>query len=238
MRAGCGAGGLAALVLAGSVALAQDDPPAALGRIAPGSALRPGAAICTGALVAPDLVLTAAHCLTGALADPGALRFEAAWRGGRPRVARRGAEVILAGRPAGPPPDGLAGLAADLALLRLADPVPAAAARPLPLADPQAPLPAALALAAFRRDAPETPDPRRICLRLALPAGAAPGLVALDCAVVSGHSGAPLVTQDAAGGGARLVAVVVAAGRPADRVRAWAARPPPDLLRRIGASAD
>jgi hypothetical protein len=94
-----------------------------------------------------------------------------------------------------------------------------------------------MAFAAFRRDAPDAPAPLAPCLRLALPAAAAgdPGgaLVPLDCPVVSGNSGAPVLARGAAGGW-QVAAVMVAGG--GGGARAWAVRVPADLRARIAAA--
>jgi V8-like Glu-specific endopeptidase len=54
--------------------------------------------------------------------------------------------------------------------------------------------------------------------------------MALDCAVVSGNSGAPLLESD--GTGWRVVAVMVASAR-GGPVQSWAVLPPPSLRLRI-----
>lgn len=218
---------LAALALPGlemPVASAQDMP-AAVGRISYGETVKPGAAICSGALVAPDLVLTAAHCVRGSAGDPATLRFDAGWTADRPSGWRRGRQVILTG-PA--PAAGLAGLPEDVALVVLEAPFSPEEATPLRLA---VSLEGAFTLHAFRRDASDRPAPPLACgLRTALP-----GLLGLDCPVVSGNSGAPLLEHQ--GTDWWIVAVMVAAsfGGP---VRSWAVLPPAKLQQRIASQPE
>ena len=236
-------GGCAGLALLATVAVGEDTP-SAVGRISYSEVLQPGAAICSGVLVAADLVLTAAHCVRGAVADPAGLRFDAGWTDGHPAGRRRGRAVILAAE--GVPP-GLAGLAQDVALIRLDSAFLPAEASPLPLA---AAAPGMFVLHAFARTPPDAvpkhpapaeaaasaeaardhPAPALPCAVLAT----RPGLLGLDCAVVSGNSGAPLL--QAAGAGWHIVAIMVASGR--GPVRSWATLPPPPLLSHIPLRAE
>jgi protease YdgD len=205
-------------VLAGQAAPAEDVP-AAVGRISYGASPEPGAAICTGVLVAADLVLTAAHCVRGAVETPGTIRFEAGWSAGGLSGQRQGAAVILAGEAAA---QGLAGLEEDVALVVLDAPLPPGDFPPLRLSVPG---PGPFTLIGFDRSAPNLPR-AGLCRPLAKP----PGLMALDCPVVSGNSGAPLLQRD--GEDWRVVAVMVASaqGWP---VRSWAVLPPAPLRLRI-----
>ncbi len=270
-------GGFAGLALLATVAVGEDMP-SAVGRISYSEVLQPGAAICSGVLVAADLVLTAAHCVRGAVADPAGLRFDAGWTDGHPAGRRRGRAVILAAE--GVPPD-LAGLAQDVALIRLDSAFLPAEATPLPLA---AAAPGILVLHAFARTppdaAPKHPAPAESAATDPAPAEAAPtdpardhpapaaapnqplraesapadparehpapalpcavlatrpGLLGLDCAVVSGNSGAPLLQRG--GAGWHIAAIMVAASR-IGPVRSWATLPPPPLLSHISLRAE
>ena len=217
-------GGVVALALVTGQTGRAEDIPAAVGRISYGDTLLPEAAICSGLLVAPDLVLTAAHCVRSAAETPETIRFEAGWSGTHPAASRRGASVILGGGAEAP---GLLGLLSDVALVVLDAPFPPDAFPPMPLAAPSA---AVLTLIGFDRMAPERPILRDDCQSLRAPLG----LVALDCRVVSGNSGAPVLERDSTGW--RAVAVMVASSEDGP-VRSWAVVPPPTLRLRIPAVA-
>jgi hypothetical protein len=203
---------------------AQAGPLDAVGILSSGTA-PPGAAtaVCTGTLVAPDLVLTAGHCLPG---DAAAVRFRPGWGAGGPPLAIPGAEVLRpppTGAPALPGP--LGALPQDVAILRLSAPVDGI--RPLPLG----PAPGAFGRHAFRaydRGRPEAPRIDATC-RVNLDR---PPVWGLTCRVVSGNSGAPLLSL-AAGGGWQVAAVLVAAGRGDDPIAAYAVAVPPALAARI-----
>lgn len=90
---------------------------------------------CSGALIAPDLVLTSGHCLDGASGPARVAAF--AYRDGKPlpkpllakAIARFPGHVVGWKDKAGDPETRQGEIAADLALIRLAEPV--AGARPL-----------------------------------------------------------------------------------------------------------
>lgn len=222
----CRFGGLSvAVALLAAPVLLAEEVPAALGRISYGTVLRPGDAICSGVLVAPDLVLTAAHCVASASETPESIRFEAGWSAGKPTGQRQGAEVILIGKTEA---TGLAGLTEDVALLVLDTAMPQSDFPPLAISSPEG---GPFALIGFDRAVPDAPQPATLCRPVARP----PGLVALDCPVVSGNSGAPLLERD--GSAWRLVAIMVASAQ-GEPVRSWAVLPPARLQLRIAEASE
>lgn len=197
------------------------EPPAAVGRISYGAMFLPGSAICSGTLVAPDLVLTAGHCLRDG--DAGAVRF-AAGLGGQGAVAiARGAEIL---RPAAPE-DKVSGpgkLAHDVALLRLDRAIGPDEVVPLrlePRHDNQ------LRLVSYRRDDPGI-RAEADCTLLVQNGG----VLGLNCPVVSGNSGAPLM-QPGPDGTWQVVAVMVAQNRTSGLLRSFAVEVPADLAARL-----
>lgn len=213
-------GSAVALALLVATASRAEDMPAAVGRISYGASATPGAAICTGVLVAPDLVLTAAHCVRDAVGNPASIRFDAGWSKGGPAGQRHGAEVILTGVAEGP---GLEALTRDTALVVLDAALPPESFPPLPLSDPED---GPFTLFGFDRAAPDLPQNAALCRPMIRP----PGLLALDCPVVSGNSGAPLLEHDAEGWQVVAVMVASAGGGP---VRSWAVLPQAPLRLRI-----
>ncbi|KPP87183.1 MAG: Secreted trypsin-like serine protease [Rhodobacteraceae bacterium HLUCCA08] len=203
----------AALCLAALPVLA-DPAPSALVRLTR-DASAPGGA-CTGVLIAPDLVLTAGHCGPGRDAPARALFVQIGWDGTGFALTLRAATYDR--HPDAPEPRALTArnVGRDLALIRLAEPLPPALATPLPIAADGPALPSEpLTLAGYRNAGPPGPQ-------LSAPCDTAPlidATLTAACRVVSGNSGGAVLRETPEGW--ELVAIISASGGGS----AYAARP-------------
>ncbi len=170
----------------------------AIGRVEIG-----GRGYCTGVLIAADLVLTAAHCLLAggeSLAAPGSLRFRAGLRDGVALAESQARRAVVHPSYA-PGGDAADRIRHDVGLIELATPVPVSAASPfqaVALADGARDL----TVVSYGQGRDEALSRDESCSVL----GRAEGLIAFDCDVTFGSSGAPVFRRT--GGRAELVSLV------------------------------
>lgn len=163
---------------------------------------------CTGVLIAPDLVLTAAHCLFAGeegYLRPDQMRFRAGLSDGVALADSTVARMVV--HPGYDPAagDAEAALCHDLGLIALATPVPLTTAAPFEVAA-LAPRARDLSVVSYGRgrdDALSWDDACRV-------RGHARGLIAFDCDVTFGSSGAPVFQR--MGNRAAIVSLVSMGG--------------------------
>jgi protease YdgD len=162
---------------------------------------------CTGALVAGDLVLTAAHCLfdpaTGERLDPRDMTFRAALSDDIAVAERRGRRAVVHEAYAYTSTDGAARIRHDVALLQLAEPISVADADPF-RTDRISGASGEVSVVSYARGREAAPSRQGVCQVL----GAQDGLMAFDCDVTFGSSGAPVFQER--DGRMRIVSVISA----------------------------
>jgi protease YdgD len=173
---------------------------------------------CTGTLIAPDLVLTAAHCLFDEQGKPrpvDTLMFRAGYADGvsiaESRVLRATAHESYDHRGDGK----IEGkeIRYDVALLQLADPIQPTIAPPFSVERPGNGT--EVSVVSYARGRSEALSWQRNCTVL----GRQAGLIAVDCDVTFGSSGAPVF--DRSQGRARIVSLISGGGTYNDGVVAF-----------------
>ena len=153
---------------------------------------------CTAAAIAPGKVLTAAHCLyafrTHRFLQPESIHFLLGYARGDYRIHARVAAYAIG--PGYDPADEARTAAHDWAVLTLAEPLPAAV-RPLALAATVPPSGAAIEIGGFAQDRAYLMTADTHCRLLGSSAGAT--VLAHDCVIAHGDSGAPLLVLSADG---------------------------------------
>ncbi len=157
---------------------------------------------CTGTLIAPDLVLTAAHCAGNARYASVTVDFVAGWNAGQMVMRARSAEIAVN-------PEYLTASKKqkhlfDIAVVRLQRPVPKRLATPLSLRSFSNSLPGPFAIVGYHSRRPDAVNARFDCGKVNPPKL---GGLHLDCHVISGNSGSPVLVRE--GDAWRIVAVLV-----------------------------
>jgi protease YdgD len=163
---------------------------------------------CTAAAIAPDKVLTAAHCLyafrTHRFLPPDSIHFLLGYARGDYRVHARVASYAVG--PGYDPADETHTAARDWAVLTLAEPLPPSV-RPVALATAVPATGTLIEIGGFAQDRAYLMTADTRC-RLLGPS-AATAVLAHDCVIAHGDSGAPLL---AAGAGGTVEAFAVTVG--------------------------
>ena len=167
-----------------------------------------GAGYCTGTLIAPTLVLTAAHCVYsgGEPHAPEAIRFRAGLRDGTSIAEGEVARFVA--HPAYDPEGGMQmqNIRHDIALLELVTGIPAGVASPF-RTDRPARGGAKVTVVSYAAGRSDALSRQRVCAVL----GTRDGLMAFDCDVYFGSSGAPVFDRSITP--ARIVAIISGGSR-------------------------
>jgi len=201
----------------------------AIGRVNGASFAERGS--CTGTLITSDTVLTAAHCVARKDGSPRPLyqvRFVAGWLQGEYIWYSAARKVDV--HPNYHQTKGRRGLGTDLAIITLADPVPAPLISPLPLI-PVSDQDSDFAIIGYQRTRNQMLSAQFNCPKLR---DFGP-VVLIDCPVISGLSGSPLLEKTDTGWA--VAGVVVARAEKGDDGKAFAVWPNSWLLDTLAAQA-
>lgn len=168
-----------------------------------------GKGTCTGALIATDLVLTAAHCVTqrgSGTMDPDKVRFRAGYRDGQAIAEARGLRIAVHQGYDPDAPSTIGNALYDMALLQLDTPIHVGLADPFVVEDPTAGS-RDISIVSYGRGRNEALSWQRKCRML----GKEGGLIAFNCDVTFGSSGAPVFEK--IGHRVKIVSLVSRGGR-------------------------
>lgn len=162
---------------------------------------------CTGTLIAPDLVLTAAHCVfhSGTRIEPQGITFRAGLTHGAAAAERPVAQVEV---PAGYDPNSRhngENIRHDVALVRLAEPIPTHVLDPFALFNGTVQN-GPVSVVSYGQGRMDTLSRQKQCQVL----GARNRIIAVDCDVTFGSSGAPVFTHR--NGRGQIVSVISGGG--------------------------
>ncbi|MEM9577530.1 MAG: trypsin-like peptidase domain-containing protein [Pseudomonadota bacterium] len=160
---------------------------------------------CTATLIAPDLVLTAAHCVydpqSGEPLAPEELTFKAGLRQGRIAASRAVAQIEA--HPSYDPqsPITAAKIRHDVALLRLARPIPTSELDPFVVQEQRLST-GPVSVVSYGRNRENLPSRQDICKVKAMQEG----VIFMDCNVTFGSSGAPVFSHQ--NGRGQIVSII------------------------------
>ena len=167
---------------------------------------------------ANHLVLTAAHCLinsrTGQRRDPAEITFRAALADGTALAQSVGHRAVVHPGYLFNDADGLRQLKSDVALLELAEPIPAAEAPPFAVGD-RVGEGERVSVVSYARDRADALAWQRACGVI----GRGRGVLLMNCDTNFGSSGAPVFEMSS--GRPRLVSLISRGNRENGQVRVW-----------------